>query len=424
MSNLKDSGINWIGTMPNDWKVKKIKYIGELNGRIGWQGLTSNEYIDEGPFLITGTDFKDGRIDWDTCVHIDHSRWEEAKKIQIKNGDLLITKDGTVGKVAIVENLEGLASLNSGVLKIDLKEGYLAKFLFYVLQSDVFWTWFNYTSSGNSTILHLYEKDFNNFTFSIPDKDEQEVIINFLDSNVGSINLKISKIEKQIKILKEYIKSLVSETITKGLEKNVEYKDTSIDWIGKIPANWSIKRLKHLFYIYAGGDIDYSDYDEAENEIQKYPILSNSLEHDGVIGYTSKFRFEGDTITVTGRGLVGVAVPRNFKFYPVVRLLVGEPKDRDDVRYFSYCINSANVIGDQTAMAQLTREKLGDIKVPYPLKKIQIEIANFLDTEVSKINHVIETKEQQITKLIDYKNSLVYEYVTGKKRVGGFGNGD
>lgn len=108
----------------------------------------------------------------------------------------------------------------------------------------------------------------------------------------------------------------------------------------------------------------------------------------------------------------------------MVRLLVGEPKDRDDVRYFSYCINSANVIGDQTAMAQLTRKKLGDIKVPYPLKKIQIEIANFLDTEVSKINHVIETKEQQITKLIDYKNSLVYEYVTGKKRVGGFGNGD
>lgn len=121
MQGYKNSDIEWIGSMPSDWKLDKIKYIANLYGRIGWQGLTSEEYIDEGPFLVTGVDFCKGRIDWNSCVHISEKRWEQADKIQIKNEDLLITKDGTVGKVAIVSDLNGKASLNSGVLLIDCK---------------------------------------------------------------------------------------------------------------------------------------------------------------------------------------------------------------------------------------------------------------------------------------------------------------
>ena len=137
--------------------------MANLYGRIGLQGLTSEEYIDEGPFLVTGVDFCKGRIDWNSCVHISEKRWEQADKIQIKNEDLLITKDGTVGKVAIVNDLNGKASLNSGVVLIDLKDKNSKKYLYWVLCSDVFWTWFNYKNSGNSTILHLYQKDFNEF---------------------------------------------------------------------------------------------------------------------------------------------------------------------------------------------------------------------------------------------------------------------
>ena len=125
MQGYKNSGIEWIGTIPSDWKLDKIKYMANLYGRIGWQGLTSEEYIDEGPFLVTGIDFCKGRIDWNNCVHISEKRWEQADKIQIKNEDLLITKDGTVGKVAIVSDLKGKASLNSGVLLIKNSKKYL-----------------------------------------------------------------------------------------------------------------------------------------------------------------------------------------------------------------------------------------------------------------------------------------------------------
>lgn len=157
---MKPSGVAWIGDIPESWDTKRVKYLATLKGRIGWQGLTSDEYIDEGPYLITGVDFQNGGIDWRSCVHISDRRWEEASEIQIENGDLLITKDGTVGKVAIVSNLQGRASLNSGVLLIRTGSEYDKRFLFWVLQSEEFWTWFRLKNAGNSTIIHLYQGDF------------------------------------------------------------------------------------------------------------------------------------------------------------------------------------------------------------------------------------------------------------------------
>lgn len=135
---MKASGIKWIGDIPDSWQTKRIKYMATLKGRIGWQGLTSEEYQDDGAYLITGIDFNNGGIDWENCVHVPMKRWEEARDIQIKNGDLLITKDGTIGKVAIVSDMPGETSLNSGVLRIMPIDGYNRRYLFWVLQSEVF----------------------------------------------------------------------------------------------------------------------------------------------------------------------------------------------------------------------------------------------------------------------------------------------
>ena len=94
---MKDSGIEWIGRIPKDWKTIKIKFTSWLKGRIGWDGLKSSEFIEEGPYLITGTDFLDGKINWDTCVHITEDRFNEDQLLHIFENDLLITKDGTIG---------------------------------------------------------------------------------------------------------------------------------------------------------------------------------------------------------------------------------------------------------------------------------------------------------------------------------------
>ena len=417
MTRMKESGIDWIGQIPEEWEISKIKFTTQLNGRIGWQGLTSAEYKEEGPYLITGTDFHNGTINFETAVHIDEKRWLEASQIQVENGDLLITKDGTVGKVAIISGLDDKASLNSGVLRIQTIDEIDRKFLYYVLLSDEFWMWFNYTNSGASTILHLYQNVFDEFTFTFPQKNEQQKIADFLDKKTAQLDKVKSLLEEQIQKLKDYRASLIYETVTKGLDKTVPMKDSGINWIGEVPEGWGVSRLKYYFDIYAGGDIDERNTVEEYSESHPYPVLSNSLENEGVLGYTNKYRFKKNCVTVTGRGDVGKAVYRNIKFYPVVRLLVCVPKSQVDCRFVTYWINSAIIEKNQTAVSQLTIQMLGElifVNVPFLEQK---NIADFLDKKTNQIDKLIQIKNQQIDNINKQRQTLIYDYVTGKRRV-------
>lgn len=190
-------------------------------------------------------------------------------------------------------------------------------------------------------------------------------------------------------------------------------KDSGIKWIGEIPENWEIYSLKHLFQMFAGGDIDEYDFSDEYTEQTPYPIYSNSLENKGLFGYTSKYRFSGNTFTVTGRGYVGKATVRNDSYYPIVRLLVCVPIQKDDTRYFAYCVNSADLLGEQTAMAQLTTQKLGINKFPRPNIKEQQVIASFLNDKVKKIDEILNDLNNQVGILNKYKKSLITETVTG-----------
>ena len=212
---FKDSQIPWIGEIPKHWKISKIKYECFLKGRIGWQGLTTAEYIEEGAYLVTGVNFLNGNIDWQNCVKVSEWRFNQAPEIQIKNNDLLITKDGTIGKIALTKDTPKQATLNSGVMLIRPKnKNYYEKFLFYILSSDQFWLWFSYINSGNTTIIHLYQNSFDNFSFTLPPLNEQKEIAEFLDKKCKKIDRLNENYTKQIATLKEYKKSLIYECVT------------------------------------------------------------------------------------------------------------------------------------------------------------------------------------------------------------------
>lgn len=217
-AEMKDSGIEWIGAIPIHWKVIRIKNAALLKARIGWQGLKSDEFLDQSdlPFLVTGTDFKNGYVDWDNCVRISEKRFEMDKNIQIKDNDLLITKDGTIGKLAIARNCPEKASLNSGVFVIR-NQGpykYFDKYMYYLLQSQQFLLWFELCEVGNSTIRHLYQREFYNFSFTYPPINEQEEIANHLDEKCGAIDEVIAIKQNQLSLLDEYKKSLIYEYVT------------------------------------------------------------------------------------------------------------------------------------------------------------------------------------------------------------------
>ena len=215
-AKMKDSGVEWIGVVPEGWKITRIKYNYYLKGRIGWQGLTSADYIEEGPYLITGTDLVDGKVNWNNAVHISTENYEIAPDIHLKDNDLLISKDGTIGKVALVSNIgDKQASLNSGVLLVrNTGDTMINRYLFYVLQSNIFWRWFDSKKSPNSTILHLYQGDFKDFKYPVPDYDEQGKIAKYLDINVRKIDKLLLDKNDVITQLEIYKKSLIYEYVT------------------------------------------------------------------------------------------------------------------------------------------------------------------------------------------------------------------
>lgn len=185
------------------WVEKRLGDTAVLKARIGWQGLTTSEYLDTGDyFLITGTEFKNGYVDWENCHYVTESRYKQDKNIQLKKDDVLVTKDGTIGKVALITRLEKPATLNSGVFVIrPINEAFHPQFFYYMLLSRVFIEFLNQLSAG-STINHLYQKDFVNFVYKTPATIEEQraiaAILGDMDEEIATLQRKLTK-ARQIK---------------------------------------------------------------------------------------------------------------------------------------------------------------------------------------------------------------------------------
>lgn len=153
-----------------------------LRARIGWQGLRSDEFKTEGPYLVTGVDFHNGRVDWDDCYHVTEERYAQDKGIQLHEHDLLITKDGTIGKTAVVIDCPEKATLNSGVFVVRaINSEVVPEFLHYILHSHWFDLFVRNVLTG-STIKHLNQEKFYKFSFEAPDVPTQKKIVEILES--------------------------------------------------------------------------------------------------------------------------------------------------------------------------------------------------------------------------------------------------
>lgn len=184
---------------PNrNWVEKKLGQTAVLKARIGWQGLTTKEYLDSGDyFLITGTEFSNGYIDWESCHYVNESRYKQDRNIQVRQHDVLVTKDGTIGKVALITDLPKPATLNSGVFVIrPIEESFVPEFFYYLLCSSLFTEFLGQLSAG-STINHLYQKDFVNFVYKTPPTLEEQTVIaeilSDMDAEIRAVEGKLSK---------------------------------------------------------------------------------------------------------------------------------------------------------------------------------------------------------------------------------------
>lgn len=434
----KITGIKWICTIPTDWNIIRMKFYSYLKGRIGWQGLTADEFTDEGPYLVTGTDFKNGRVCWECSYHISEKRYNEAPQIQLRTGDLLVTKDGTIGKLAYIDSLPDKASLNSHLLVIrPIGNKFCNRYLYWVLSSSVFQEYYELMSDG-STMDSLSQGKIGNFKFAVPNIDEQEIIADYLHNHCRQIDSIIANIESQIELLQKYKRSLITEAVTKGLDRSAPMKESGVEWIGKIPVRWEIKRLKYCLSVnlqyganesgdsYTEGYLRYIRITDIDNNSQLKDDGAQYLPPSVAKPYILR---EGDILFARSGATVGKTFIYQKEYGPAAfagYLIKAQTNEQCLIpkMLFYFTLSYAYDAWRDQSFSQATIQNIGADKyaqliVTLPPIPQQHEIVNYLDNECSKFDSLITRKETALNVLKCHKQSLIYEYVTGKKRLKG-----
>lgn len=402
---LKDSAIPWIGDIPISWEViphkrvmHKIKEIQEhYNGEdiisLTMRGVIVRD-LDAGGKMPTSFD--------------------GYQKVYPNNLlQCLFDIDVTPRCVGLIKN-EGLTS--PAYSQFEMHSNAYAPYYDYLLRY----------MDDRKTLLHLSknlrssltETDFGAIDTCVPSIIEQQKIANFLDRKCTEIDEMIALQEKFVEELKAYKQSVITEAVTKGLNPDVPMKDSGIEWIGEIPEHWRITTIGRLFRVSAGGDAKWDIYSDKQDSEHPFPVYTNTLDKNQTYAYTSIPVYKGDTITVTGRGDIGRAFYRKTPFDAIIRLLVLEKRYSLDCRYFAYFINNViHFFTNSAAIGQLSAVQVVPYNLCHPSIEEQTDIADYLDTKCTEIDNLISIKLSKIDSLKEYKKSIIYEYVTGKKEV-------
>lgn len=423
---MKSSGIEWIGDIPNDWKIQRFKFCGAvLYGCPFNSDFFTNE--DTGIPLIRIRDITSGTI---STYYEGHY----SSEYMVHSGDVLVGMDGDFN-VRIWDNLDAL--LNQRCCKILSSKKINARYLAYYLPHQLYivnqLTW-------STTVKHLLAEDIGNIPVAYPQLNEQQAIADFLDKECTQIDSIAADLEKQIALLQQYKKSLITETVTKGQKNDILMKVSKVEYVSTIPSHWEEKRLSSIAYVRARlgwKGLTADEYvDEGYAFLSAFNIVEDKLDlSEDILNYITKFRYDespeiklqsGDVLLVKdGAGLGKCARIDNLPFEATTNgsLAVITPNKQLHYRYLYYFLvgdifqQRISQIKNGMGVPHLPQSDLRKIVVPIPPMDEQVTISDYLDERCSLIDSLLKKKRIQLDKICQHKKSLIYEYVTGKKRV-------
>lgn len=412
MREMKDSGIHTVGKVPVHWKQKRLKFLCTIQ--------TGNE------------DTQNANPDGEYPFYVRSPIIERCDRYTFDGEGILVAGDGAgagrifhhaLGKYAVHQRVYRLANL-----------GFNSKFIHYYLSSL-----FPYEmdkGSAQSTVPSMRLPMLQNFPLLLPNENEAKQIINYLDKNCAEIDSIIENIQHQIELLQEYKQSVITEAVTKGLDKNVAMKDSGIEWIGDIPHTWNVYRLKYIVksslqYGANESGLEYTD------ELPRYVRITD-IDNNGRLKDTDKQSLDlhtakpylldsNDILLARSGATVGKAFlyhesdgPCAFAGY-LIRAKCKTELLSKLVYYYtmSYSYNDwKNSIFSQATIPNIGADKYSNLRIPIsPNEKEQRKIIDYLDQKCAEIDAVLTDKQKQLDTLTEYKKSLIYEYVTGKKEV-------
>ena len=395
---FKDSGIEWIGRIPKEWKTTKLSTLyTQRYEKVSDKDYTPLSVTMQGilPQLETAAKTDDG----------------DNRKL-VRKGDFAINSRSDRRGSCGISPYDGSVSLINTILKPrgEMNPSFYNWLFHSSVFADEFYKW------GHGIVDDLWTtrwQEMKNISVVIPSLIEQQRIADYLDKKCGEIDKLTALQEQMIAQLTDYKQSVITEAVTKGLNPDAELVPSGIDWIGDMPKEWEITRVKFYGTIRSGDGISI----EKIKDEGTYPVWGGN----GLIGYSEKYN-ESKTSIVIGRvgALCGNVRLLTSPTFVSDNALIFRLSDKVDSKYMLWLLIGADLNRLNTSNAQplITGTKVKNVFIPFPSLSEQQSIAAYLDTKCSEIDSLIAIKQQKIETLKDYKKSVIYEAVTGKMTIG------
>lgn len=410
-----DSGVEWIGEIPEHWEVRKLKIVASIKGSNVDKHILKEEiqirlcnYTDvyKNDFINSSIDFNIG-----SCTE------EEYKKFSISENDVIITKDSEspddIGVPAFVTEKVpdlvcgyhlSLISTNSKLI--------MGEYLFRLLQTKFVRNYFEVNSNG-ITRFALGKSAIESLITLNPPISEQTQIVSYLDEKTALIDKLISVKQRKIELLKEKRTALINHAVTKGLNPNVNMKASGVGWIGEIPEHWKVTKLKYISRIESGDSLPSEQImDEA-----LYPVYGGN----GVLGFVDKFNYSQLVLSI---GRVGEKCGNVHFIYEKCwindnSLVLDLISNQCELKYlyYSLTIRNLNSLRNQNTQPLITGTMVKNEISPVPPHIEQLQLISYLDEKTKEIDDLLNIEQKKIELLKEYRQSLISEVVTGKIRV-------
>lgn len=398
-----------------DWPIVKLGNLIEVRSS---KRVLESDWTDVGVPFYRGRDVnKLSKKEDISPVFISHEKYLELKRLTgvPKIGDIIITAIGTLGKIHIVDNEEPFYFKDGTILWFKINNRIRSDYLKFLFLSNVILDQIKYFN--NITTVGAYTIDTaRNTLIILPDINKQVQISNFLNKNCDKIDNEVALLQQKSILLDEYKNALIYETVTKGLDKNAVMKDSGVEWIGEIPKNWSVNRLKDKLNIQKGAIFT----DDLIKDDGVYPYINGGIKPSG---WTNSFNCRENTIAVSeGGASSGYSQFMETKFWAGTHCYKINPKRNDNSKYYYYLLKGfekqIQAAKTGSAMPNLQKSKFINLVFSFTSNlKEQNEIVKYLDNETKKIEKQIELINKKVELLKEYKQSLIYEAVTGQLEI-------
>jgi len=426
----KDSGVEWLGEIPEHWEVKPLKAVSALQ-----TGLTLGKEYQESslvtrPYLRVAN-VQDGYISLDDVAEVSLPE-KDSSRYELRFGDVLMTEGGDydkLGRGCVWENQVQHCLHQNHIFAVRPRPSHLIpEFLSLTMGSSYGKAYFTATSKQSTNLASTNSTKLRNFPFPLPGESEQNAIAIFLNRETARIDALVAKKQRLIELLQEQRTALITRAVTKGLDGSVPMKESGVEWLGEIPADWEVKKIKRLCLVRRGASprpIEDQVYFDDEGEYAWVRIadvtaseryLEETTQRLSELGRSKSVPLDPGELFVSIAGTVGKPIITRIKccIHDGFVYFVYLRESREYLYYLFSCGEPYKGLGKLGTQLNLNTDTIGDIYLPRPSMVEQERIVSYLDAEAAKINALIGKVLDAITKLGELRTALISAAVTGK----------